>query len=71
MKVSFLLQRLCFRPTLVNLFSHTLFGRCFFFFVPGGGFLFAPLCALDTGCNSIGMGDRMDSGNAVLTGEIL
>lgn len=70
MKVSFLSRRLCFHPTLVNLSSHTLL-REMLFIVPGGGFLFALLCALDTGCNSVGMGDRKDSGNAVLTGEIL
>lgn len=60
-KVSFLLKQLCVRPSLVNLFSRTLFAR-YFFFVPGGGFLFAPLCTLDTGCNSVGMGDGWRKG---------
>lgn len=36
-KVGFLSQRRCFRPTLVNLFSHTLCGRCFFL-SPAAGF---------------------------------
>lgn len=47
------------QPSLTSSHALSLGDSCF---VPGGGFLFAPLCALDTGCNSIGMGGRKAPG---------
>lgn len=68
-KVSFLLKLLCFRPSLANLFSRTLFGRLFSFCLPVGFCL--PLSVLWT-CAVIRSGLVTErTGNAFITGKIL